>query len=134
MIREKERLQRQIVDLDPIEAAIKALILREEETFVAGSLAPVAVPSAPAAAPAAPASPSFAPVAMPSAPVEDSFNDFGSKEVRSPVKQSQWGEFLNKGGSSRSSGFDQVFWVSRGVQSGRIYAPLCYARTWGWVS
>ena len=34
----KERLQRQIVDLDPIEAAIKALILREEETFVAGSL------------------------------------------------------------------------------------------------
>jgi hypothetical protein len=85
VVREREEMQRRIADLDPIEAAINALIRREDETFVAAPLAPFAA-SAP-----------FAPLA----PVDDNFGGFGAKEVRSAVKQSQWGELLKPGASSR---------------------------------
>lgn len=101
VVREREELQRRITALDPIEDAIKALIRREDETFLAGSLAPVGVHSAPVGVQSTPVAMPTAAVSIPSAPVEENFNDFSSKEVRSPVKQSQWGEFLSKNGSSR---------------------------------
>ena len=77
--REREGLQRRIAELDPVEAAINALMKREDETFVAAPLA--AVPA-------------------PLAAVEENIGGLGAKDVRSPVKQTQWGEFLHKTPSS----------------------------------
>ena len=82
VVREREDLQRRIADLDPVEAAIKALIKREDETFVAAPLAP------------------FAPLA-PLAPVEDNIGGFGAKDVPSAVKLSKWGDLVKPGTSSR---------------------------------
>ena len=76
VVREREDLQRRIADLDPVEAAIKALIKREDETFVAAPLAPLA-------------------------PVEDNIGGFGANHVPSTVKIGQWGELLKSGTSSR---------------------------------
>ena len=79
VVREREDLQRRIADLDPVEAAIKALIKREDETFVAAPLAP------------------FAPLV----PVEDNIGGFGAKDVPSAVKLSKWGDLVKPGTSSR---------------------------------
>jgi hypothetical protein len=76
VVREREDLQRRIADLDPVEAAIKALIKREDETFVVAPLAPLA-------------------------PVEDNIGGFGAKDVPSAVKLSMWGELVKPGTSSR---------------------------------
>lgn len=90
VVREREELQRRLTDLDPVEAAIKALIKREDETFVAAPMAPLT--PFPHSSPVA---------AAPAAPAEDSYGTFGATEVRSPVKQTQWGELLKPGSSSR---------------------------------
>lgn len=85
--KERIELQQRIADLEPVEAAIKALMKREDETFVSAPSAPVvATFSAPV-------------VAAPPAPVGDNRDGFAARDSRIAVKPGHWGELLRAGAS-----------------------------------